>query len=188
MSRVGKMPIAVPKGVDVTLDGRARSRVKGPLGTLARPLHRARRRREATAATLMFRRRPTTAPRPTPCRGTHARAGRQHGQRRDQGLREEARRWSASATAPRRRATKLNLSVGFSHPVVHEMPTGIKVETPDADRDRDQGRRPAARRPGRRRGPRATVRPSPTRARASATPTRRSCSKRPRRSKERRHD
>lgn len=25
---------------------------------------------------------------------------------------------------------KLNLSLGFSHPVVHEMPVGIKVETP----------------------------------------------------------
>jgi large subunit ribosomal protein L6 len=25
---------------------------------------------------------------------------------------------------------KLNLSLGFSHPVVHQMPQGIKVETP----------------------------------------------------------
>jgi large subunit ribosomal protein L6 len=25
---------------------------------------------------------------------------------------------------------KLNLSLGFSHPVVHEMPAGVKVETP----------------------------------------------------------
>jgi large subunit ribosomal protein L6 len=25
---------------------------------------------------------------------------------------------------------KLNLSVGFSHPVVHQMPKGVKVETP----------------------------------------------------------
>jgi large subunit ribosomal protein L6 len=26
--------------------------------------------------------------------------------------------------------SKLNLSLGFSHPVVHDMPSGIKVETP----------------------------------------------------------
>jgi large subunit ribosomal protein L6 len=26
--------------------------------------------------------------------------------------------------------SKLNLSLGFSHPVVHEMPEGVKVETP----------------------------------------------------------
>jgi len=25
---------------------------------------------------------------------------------------------------------KLNLALGFSHPVVHQMPTGVKVETP----------------------------------------------------------
>ena len=25
---------------------------------------------------------------------------------------------------------KLNLSLGFSHPVVHQMPAGVKVETP----------------------------------------------------------
>ncbi|MFX6040285.1 50S ribosomal protein L6, partial [Acinetobacter baumannii] len=25
---------------------------------------------------------------------------------------------------------KLNLSLGFSHPIVHQMPAGIKVETP----------------------------------------------------------
>jgi large subunit ribosomal protein L6 len=25
---------------------------------------------------------------------------------------------------------KLNLSLGFSHPIVHDMPNGIKVETP----------------------------------------------------------
>jgi large subunit ribosomal protein L6 len=26
--------------------------------------------------------------------------------------------------------SKLNLSLGYSHPIVHEMPNGIKVETP----------------------------------------------------------
>jgi large subunit ribosomal protein L6 len=34
MSRIGKMPIAVPSGVEVTLDGQAVS-VKGPKGTLS---------------------------------------------------------------------------------------------------------------------------------------------------------
>ena len=37
MSRIGKNPIPVPKGVDVTLGGGSIS-VKGPLGTLARPI------------------------------------------------------------------------------------------------------------------------------------------------------
>ena len=38
MSRIGRLPITVPAGVTVTLDGRAIS-VQGPRGTLARQLH-----------------------------------------------------------------------------------------------------------------------------------------------------
>ena len=38
MSRVGKMPIAIPKGVDVTTGDNSIS-VKGSLGTLARPMN-----------------------------------------------------------------------------------------------------------------------------------------------------
>jgi large subunit ribosomal protein L6 len=38
MSRIGRLPIAVPSGVDVTIDGRAIT-VKGPKGTLTRELH-----------------------------------------------------------------------------------------------------------------------------------------------------
>jgi large subunit ribosomal protein L6 len=38
MSRIGRLPIAVPNGVDVTIDGR-RLTVKGPKGELSRELH-----------------------------------------------------------------------------------------------------------------------------------------------------
>ena len=38
MSRIGRMPIAVPAGVDVSIDGR-NVRVKGPKGELSRELH-----------------------------------------------------------------------------------------------------------------------------------------------------
>ena len=37
MSRIGKNPIPVPSGVDVTLDGRV-VRVKGPQGSLEREI------------------------------------------------------------------------------------------------------------------------------------------------------
>jgi len=39
MSRIGKRPIAIPAGVEVTLDGQA-VRVKGPKGELSRTLHK----------------------------------------------------------------------------------------------------------------------------------------------------
>ena len=38
MSRIGRLPITVPSGVDVTIDGRQVT-VKGPKGTLSRALH-----------------------------------------------------------------------------------------------------------------------------------------------------
>ncbi len=38
MSRIGRLPIAVPSGVDVTIDGRNVT-VKGPKGSLSRSLH-----------------------------------------------------------------------------------------------------------------------------------------------------
>jgi large subunit ribosomal protein L6 len=38
MSRIGRLPIAVPSGVDVTIDGRTVT-VRGPKGTLSRELH-----------------------------------------------------------------------------------------------------------------------------------------------------
>ena len=38
MSRIGRLPIAVPAGVDVAIDGRNVT-VKGPKGSLARELH-----------------------------------------------------------------------------------------------------------------------------------------------------
>jgi large subunit ribosomal protein L6 len=38
MSRIGRLPIAVPTGVDVSIDGRTVT-VKGPRGTLTRELH-----------------------------------------------------------------------------------------------------------------------------------------------------
>jgi large subunit ribosomal protein L6 len=38
MSRIGRMPIAVPAGVDVSIDGRNVT-VKGPKGSLSRELH-----------------------------------------------------------------------------------------------------------------------------------------------------
>jgi large subunit ribosomal protein L6 len=38
MSRIGRLPIAVPSGVDVTIDGRNVT-IRGPKGTLSRALH-----------------------------------------------------------------------------------------------------------------------------------------------------
>ena len=49
MSRVGKMPIVVPQGVDITAGAETIS-VKGSLGTLVRPVNRWSRSRRKTAS------------------------------------------------------------------------------------------------------------------------------------------
>lgn len=40
MSRIGKMPIAIPKGVDIKIDENNFVSVKGPSGTLTKTLHK----------------------------------------------------------------------------------------------------------------------------------------------------
>ena len=46
---------------------------------------------------------------------------------------------------------KLNLTLGFSHPVEYPVPKGITIETPSQTGNRHQGHGPSAGRPGRRR-------------------------------------
>ena len=86
MSRIGRMPIPLPDGVEVTQEGR-RIRVKGPLGQLERELHagddpRARGRHPAHRA-ADGRAAPPRAARPDP------QPRQQHGHRRDDRLHEE---------------------------------------------------------------------------------------------------
>ncbi len=40
MSRIGKMPVSIPKGIDVKMDGEGVLTVKGPKGTLSKSFHR----------------------------------------------------------------------------------------------------------------------------------------------------
>ena len=126
MSRVGKMPIAVPKGVEVTL-GDDQITVKGANGTLARPLHAlVTLKREADAIVVA----PTDDSVEANAMSGTMRAlvanmigGVGKGFERKLTLVGVGFRAQAQGQ-------KLNLQVGFSHPVAKEMPAGIKVETP----------------------------------------------------------
>ena len=126
MSRVGKMPITVPQGVDVSIaDGQVA--VKGALGTLARPVH-ALVRLTNEAGRL------SVAP-----ADESAEADAMSGTVRalvanmvsgvSKGF---ERRLTLVGVGFRAQAqgSKLNLQVGFSHPVVKDMPAGVKVECP----------------------------------------------------------
>ena len=126
MSRVGKMPIAVPKGVDVAVTAEQIS-VKGALGTLVRPVNRLVMVKNE-AGSLSFE--PTDDSTAANAMSGTMRAlvnnmvnGVSKGFERKLTLVGVGFRAQAQGA-------KLNLQVGFSHPVVKDMPAGIKVECP----------------------------------------------------------
>ena len=126
MSRVGKMPIALPQGVEVAIKADQIS-VKGSLGTLARPVNRLVTVKN-DAGTLQF------AP-----ADESAEANAMSGTMRalvanmvngvSKGFEKKLNLVGVGFRA-QAQGTKLNLQVGFSHPVVKDMPAGIKVECP----------------------------------------------------------
>ncbi len=126
MSRVGKMPVVVPQGVDVTIGAEAIS-VKGSLGTLVRPSNKLVTVKNE-AGKLSF------AP-----VNESAEADAMSGTMRalvanmvngvSKGFEKKLNLVGVGFRA-QAQGQKLNLQIGFSHPVVKDMPAGIKVECP----------------------------------------------------------
>lgn len=126
MSRVGKMPIAVPKGVDVSINAEQIS-VKGSLGTLVRPVNELVTVKN-DSGTLTF------AP-----ANDSVEADAMSGTMRalvnnmvngvSKGFEKKLTLVGVGFRA-QAAGSKLNLQIGFSHPVSKDMPAGIKVECP----------------------------------------------------------
>jgi large subunit ribosomal protein L6 len=126
MSRVGKLPIPVPKGVEASVAADKVS-IKGPLGTLALPLTQAVRVKKDGEALVVET--ANESDEANAMSGTvralmaNMITGVTKGFERKLNLVGVGYRAQAQGD-------KLNLSLGFSHPVVHQMPQGVKVETP----------------------------------------------------------
>jgi len=126
MSRVAKNPVVVPAGIEVTLAANNIS-VKGPKGTLNQALN----------SDVVVERQGDTLL----CKATSdsQQANAQSGTVRalvanmivgvSQGF---ERKLSLVGVGYRAQAAgdSLNLTLGYSHPVVHKMPAGVKVATP----------------------------------------------------------
>ena len=126
MSRVGKMPIAVPQGVDVAISG-DQITVKGANGTLTRKLHPLVNVKN-DAGSISFI--PVDQSSAADAMSGTLRAlvanmvgGVSKGFERKLNLVGVGFRAQAQGQ-------KLNLQIGYSHPVVKDMPAGIKVATP----------------------------------------------------------
>jgi large subunit ribosomal protein L6 len=126
MSRIAKYPVPVPKGVEINVAAGQIS-IKGPLGTIARaadPNVEVKKDGESLTFAAL---------------GNSNHADAMSGTMRAlvanmvQGVTKGfEKRLALVGVGFRAQAQgdKLNLSLGFSHPVVHQMPKGVKVATP----------------------------------------------------------
>jgi large subunit ribosomal protein L6 len=126
MSRVGKMPIALPSGAEATITAEQIT-VKGPLGSLTQSLN-GLVQIENNSGTLNIKA-------ANDSREANAMSGtiRALVNNMVNGVTKGFEKKLTLVGVGYRAAAqgdKLNLSLGFSHPVVHQMPQGVKVETP----------------------------------------------------------
>lgn len=126
MSRIAKYPVDLPKGVEFTLGG-GEIKIKGPLGMLNQALLPSVSI-DRDGDHLLFR-----------CSEDVPGADAMSGTIRalvnnmvigvTKGFEKKLTLVGVGYRA-QAQGNKLNLTLGFSHPVVHDIPVGIKVETP----------------------------------------------------------
>ncbi|MSQ41430.1 MAG: 50S ribosomal protein L6 [Dehalococcoidia bacterium] len=124
MSRIGRLPVTVPAGVTVTLDG-PRCTVKGPRGELSHAVHPDVRVSQADGALVVTR--PSNAPEHRALHGltrallANMVMGVTDGFRRSLEI-------QGTGYRAQLQGEKLVLSVGFSHPVEMQPLAGAKFE------------------------------------------------------------
>ncbi len=124
MSRIGKLPVAIPSGVKVSLDGN-KITVQGPKGTLSENLHE--RMTIAVETEQIVVARPSDAKQDAALHGltraliNNMVVGVTTGFQKDLEINGVGYRAEMSGKV-------LTLSLGYSHPVVYELPEGISVE------------------------------------------------------------
>jgi large subunit ribosomal protein L6 len=126
MSRVGKMPIALPQGVDVAVSANEIS-VKGAQGTLKRAAHPlVTVKNEGGKVSFAAANDSSEA---DAMSGTMRALVANMVNGVSKGFEKKLSLVGVGFRA-QAQGTKLNLQVGFSHPVVMDMPAGVKVECP----------------------------------------------------------
>jgi len=126
MSRIAKYPVVVPDKVQVTVD-KSRVVVKGPLGTLEQAIgHEVIVKLEDGKVTFV----PANESKLANAMSGTLRAtvaNMVHGVK--DGFQKKLNLVGVGYRA-QAQGNKLNLTLGFSHPIVHALPEGVKAETP----------------------------------------------------------
>jgi large subunit ribosomal protein L6 len=126
MSRIGKAPITLPAKVEVAISAQEIS-VKGPMGTL----------KQAVSKLVMIKKdgdklvfeAADSSKQANAMSGTLRALVANMVQGVDKGFERKLTLVGVGYKA-QAQGSKLNLALGFSHPVVHDMPEGVKCETP----------------------------------------------------------
>ena len=128
MSRIGRMPIALPQGVEVNQEGRQLT-VKGPLGELSRELHPEMKLEREDGELRIVR--PSDEPRHRALHGLTRTLVNNMITGVTTGF-TKSLEISGVGYRAQLQGTKLVLALGYSHPVEITPPSGIefRVETP----------------------------------------------------------
>ena len=128
MSRIGRMPIALPAGVEITQEGRT-LRVKGPLGELSRELHPEMTLEREDGQVRIVR--PSDEPRHRALHGLTRTLVNNMITGVTSGF-TKGLEISGVGYRAQLQGTKLVLALGYSHPVEVVPPAGIefRLETP----------------------------------------------------------
>ncbi len=127
MSRIAKNPVAVPAGVEVKITA-SKLNIKGPKGTLEHEIHpNIKIKQEGNL--LMFERTNESALARAVSGTTRALVNNMvHGVAK--GFEKKLSIIGVGYRAAVQ-GKKLNLTLGYSHPIAYDIPTGITVECPD---------------------------------------------------------
>ena len=127
MSRIAKKALTLPKGVDVSIDGQ-NLKIKGGKGAFDFTAHDAVEISQEEGV-LKFRARNDSDAQGWALAGTTRALTNNMVKGVSDGFEKKLQLVGVGYRA-QAQGSKLNLSLGFSHPVVHDMPEGITVETP----------------------------------------------------------
>ena len=129
MSRIGRLPIAVPAGVTVTIDSNNLVTVKGPKGTLSQQVNPDITVKQEGAEILVTR--PTDNKNHRALHGLYRAliANMVKGVTEGFAVTLEMVGTGYRAAAEEN-GKKLNINIGFSHPVIFTAPENVTFETP----------------------------------------------------------
>ena len=126
MSRIANMPVAIPVGVEVNLNGASLS-IKGAKGALSRVIHAdVEVTHDADELKFVARSKSKSA---VALSGTTRALINNMVQGVSQGFQKKLTLVGVGYRA-KAQGKKVELTLGFSHPVVHELPENIAAETP----------------------------------------------------------